>query len=169
MRLVTIYSMDFQKLNTASNMFKAFARLAESIKGNFDGLAECINEDIMPTIEETKELMKRLPAALDDAGNRISKAVKRAAEEAGESIVSAANNVINQPEEKEVDEVTPIIDNTKRTDNEGENKLNQQWLDKQAALKNMNERWQGNSIQDILDVMMGATGGIHIQKGSGYK
>ena len=41
------------------------SKLSMSIRGNFDALAESINEDLMPVLKELKEIMEKVPETLE--------------------------------------------------------------------------------------------------------
>ena len=67
-----INSIDISKIQTTSNLFEHMAKMSESINGNFDGLADTLNEKIAPLIEELKEMMDELPKKIDEATSKIS-------------------------------------------------------------------------------------------------
>lgn len=67
-----INSVDISKIQTTSNLFEHMAKMSESINGNFDGLADTLNEKIAPLIEELKEMMDELPKKIDEATSKIS-------------------------------------------------------------------------------------------------
>lgn len=67
-----INSADISKIQTTSNLFEHMAKMSESINGNFDGLADTLNEKIAPLIEELKEMMDELPKKIDEATSKIS-------------------------------------------------------------------------------------------------
>ena len=54
-----VNSMDLQKLKTAENLFKNLAELSTNIKGNFQGLAEALNEDIAPLLQKLNDTMAK--------------------------------------------------------------------------------------------------------------
>ena len=60
-----INSIDISKLKTSARMVESMAKLSRSIRGNFEGLAESINEDLMPVLKELKEIMEKIPEKLD--------------------------------------------------------------------------------------------------------
>lgn len=65
-RLVNkIDKIDVQKLQTAERMFAHITEFSRSIRGNFKALAETINEDLMPVLEELKKIMEEIPEKLD--------------------------------------------------------------------------------------------------------
>ena len=55
-----IDSTDIDKLKYASDMMANISRLSASIKGNFEGLADVINEKLVKAIEELKEQLEKL-------------------------------------------------------------------------------------------------------------
>ena len=46
-------------------MFRQMARFSESIEGNFEKLADALNEKIMPLLQEMKEISGQVPTKLD--------------------------------------------------------------------------------------------------------
>lgn len=61
-----------ENLQTAHNMFKEMKEFSESISGNFDGLAEALNEKIAPLLEELKGLIEKIPESVDKSASTIS-------------------------------------------------------------------------------------------------
>jgi hypothetical protein len=53
-------------------MFKEMKEFSESISGNFDGLAEALNEKIAPLLEELKGLIEKIPESVDKSASTIS-------------------------------------------------------------------------------------------------
>lgn len=68
----TIGSIKLENLQTARNMFKEMKEFSESISGNFEGLADALNEKIAPLLEELKELMSKIPESVDNSAATIS-------------------------------------------------------------------------------------------------
>jgi hypothetical protein len=60
-----IKAVDVQKLETSARMFQQMAKFSQSIKGNFEMLAETLAEDLMPILKELKEIMEKVPEKLD--------------------------------------------------------------------------------------------------------
>ena len=50
-----INTVKLENLQTATNMFEKMAEFSKSISGNFEGLADTINEKIMPLLEQLNE------------------------------------------------------------------------------------------------------------------
>jgi len=51
----TINNVKLENLQTAANIFEKMAEFSKSISGNFEGLADTINEKIMPLLEQLNE------------------------------------------------------------------------------------------------------------------
>ena len=143
-----INSSDFQKLDVAAQLFESFATLAESIKGDFNGLAECINENIMPVLKETQELLKKLPAELEDAGTRMADELQKAVS----NIQTSMPSYTDPYSTSSYDTTTTVAPTDTTTDT-----TTPLWADKQVAYQGMKDqtRWQYNSMQDIIDIMTG--------------
>lgn len=61
-----VNSMDMQKLQSAERLFEHMANFSQSINGNFQELAEALNEKIAPLLEELKDLMSKIPQKMED-------------------------------------------------------------------------------------------------------
>lgn len=55
--LTKVNSMDFTKLKTTEQLMKHWADMSRTINGNFQGLAQAINEHIMPTLKGLNKTM----------------------------------------------------------------------------------------------------------------
>ena len=64
-----IGSIRVDNLTKAASVFKQMAQFSESINGNFDGLAETINEKLMPVLEELKQIMNESSDRLEKGFN----------------------------------------------------------------------------------------------------
>ena len=60
-----VNSVEVNKLENATNMFKQMSRFSTSIKGDFDKLAESLSEKLLPVLEELKEVMNVIPEKID--------------------------------------------------------------------------------------------------------
>lgn len=87
-----INTVEVNKLERSAQMFKQMASFSKSIKGNFEKLAESINEDLMPVLEELKEIMEKVPTAIETNGANVSAAV------ASTTIAPTTTNVTKQVE-----------------------------------------------------------------------
>jgi hypothetical protein len=70
-----IDKIQVDKLKTAANMFEKMADFSKSINGNFEKLAESINEDLMPVLEELKETLNKIPEKIDTNAASVSASV----------------------------------------------------------------------------------------------
>ena len=66
-----INKTDITKLQTTTRMIGHMAELSKSIRGNFQGLAETLNEEIAPLLEKLKELLENLNTNVNNIGNGI--------------------------------------------------------------------------------------------------
>lgn len=58
--------IDITKLKTTENMFAHMAKFSESISGNFDGLADALNDKIAPLLEEINNILKETNSIVTD-------------------------------------------------------------------------------------------------------
>lgn len=87
-----VNTVDVAKLETSAKMFEQMANFSNSIKGNFEKLAESISEDLMPVLEELKEIMEKVPTAIETNGANVSAAV------ASTTMIPTTTNVTKQVE-----------------------------------------------------------------------
>ena len=60
-----INTVDVTKLETSTRMFEQMANFSKNIQGDFNKLAETLNENLMPVLEELKNIMGQIPEKLD--------------------------------------------------------------------------------------------------------
>lgn len=70
-----VNSVDLAKLQTTTNLFEKMAQFSKSISGDFEGLADTLNEKIAPLLEELKELMNGVQQKVEKTGSDISASV----------------------------------------------------------------------------------------------
>ena len=87
-----VNTVEVSKLEKSAQMFKQMANFSNSIKGNFEKLAESISEDLMPVLEELKEIMEKVPTAIETNGANVSAAV------ASTTVAPTTTNVTKQVE-----------------------------------------------------------------------
>ena len=58
-------TIDVAKVETTSNLFKQMSKFSNSIKGDFDKLAESLSEKLLPVLTELKEIMSEVPDKLE--------------------------------------------------------------------------------------------------------
>lgn len=64
-----INDTNLDKLKTANNLMKHIAELSRSIRGDFDGLSEVINENLIIAIEELKEQLEKINGGISVSGS----------------------------------------------------------------------------------------------------
>ena len=62
-----VNGVNLENLKTTERLFENMAKFSESINGNFDKLAEALNDKIAPLLEELKGLMEKVPQHIDKA------------------------------------------------------------------------------------------------------
>ena len=62
---------NIENLQTATNMFEKMAEFSNSINGNFEGLADTINEKIIPLLEKLNEALEKTNSGIDNIGSDI--------------------------------------------------------------------------------------------------
>ena len=70
-----VNTMDVKKLETSAKMFEQMSKFSTSIRGDFDRLAEALNENLMPVLEELKEIMEQIPEKLDTGFQNTSASI----------------------------------------------------------------------------------------------
>lgn len=63
--LTKVNNIDVGKVKTTADMFAQMARFSESVSGDFDNLANSINENLMPVLEELKKVMEQMDKTLE--------------------------------------------------------------------------------------------------------
>lgn len=97
-----IDKVDNSNLKTSVSLFEQMARLSESISGNFDGLAQAINDKIAPLLEELNKLLEEVPEKIKEkTGGGSQRSVESESEDKFEN--QKNDNVKNM--EKGIDEV----------------------------------------------------------------
>jgi hypothetical protein len=84
-----VNSVDVKKLETSAKMFEQMSRFSESIRGNFDKLAASLSEDLMPILEELKDIMEKVPEKLDTGFQNTSASIAATTATPTESTVAA--------------------------------------------------------------------------------
>lgn len=64
-----------ENLQTAANIFEQMAKFSKSISGDFEGLADTLNDKIAPLMEELKEMLDGVQKKVEKSGSDISASV----------------------------------------------------------------------------------------------
>ena len=90
-----------ENLKTTANMFEKMAQFSESINGNFEGLADTLNEKIAPLMEELKGLLEGVQDKVEETGANVSKAAYNSGKNLSEPEMQAQVNSENPKAEAE--------------------------------------------------------------------
>lgn len=58
-------TVNTDKIKSTADMFMQMAKISESIRGNFDGLAEALNDNLMKVLEELRDILKETNGIID--------------------------------------------------------------------------------------------------------
>lgn len=70
-----VNTVDVVKLETSAKMFEQMASFSNSIKGDFDQLAESLGDKLVPMLEKLKEVMETIPEKIESATSNISSSI----------------------------------------------------------------------------------------------
>ena len=76
-----INTVKLENLKSTERIFAHMAAFAKSINGNFDGLADALNDKIAPLLEELKKLLEEIPAQIrksEDSMKRLQVDLEKA-------------------------------------------------------------------------------------------
>ena len=71
-----INSVDTEKIKSSADMFGQISKLSESIKGNFDGLAEALNENLLTVLKELKDILEKSTGIIEKSNSENTKTVQ---------------------------------------------------------------------------------------------
>ena len=70
-----VNTVKLENIKTTTNLFTKMAELSSSINGDFQGLADVLNEKIAPLLEELKKVMSDVQVKIEQTGSNISSSV----------------------------------------------------------------------------------------------
>lgn len=109
-----VNTVDVKKLETSANMFKQMARFSNSIKGDFEKLAESLGEKLVPVLENLREIMQEIPDKIETSSQNVSASVAATAAPATRENVTAQVNRENKNlTSEEVDKIVATRMNEK--------------------------------------------------------
>ena len=126
--LEKIDDVKFRNLRITAKLFENMAEFSETINGNFEGLAESLNEKIAPLLEELKKIMDGVGQKVEKSGANTSASIFAANQQ------SLSTNEMHQQVDRQLPNGT----------DEQKEKLVQQMMEKQA-------QQQTNSIISKLE------------------
>lgn len=138
--LEKINKTDIEKLRTAEKVFKNMAEFSKSINGNFNSLADALNDKIAPLLEELKDMLEQIPRQSEAFMKKLTTA---------QAELNSGN----------------ISDATKTFLSNGD-KDQKSILEKTTKDKNKKDEKKYESMQDIMDILLGQAGykGVKISR-----
>lgn len=130
-----INSTDLNNLQTTVKLFEKLSNFSESINGNFEGLAESLNDKIAPLLEELKTLLEGVPSAINKGSTDISQSI--------------VNNSLGPVDKKAATQNAGIFGN------EGSQEYKDALARQQTLAKNRKDLEKYRSMQDIMDILLG--------------
>lgn len=70
-----VNTVDVTKLETSAKMFEQMANFSNSIKGDFEKLAESLGEKLVPVLENLREIMQEIPEKIETGSQNVSASV----------------------------------------------------------------------------------------------
>ena len=95
-----VNTIDIEKAQKTTQMFEQMSKFSASIKGDFDKLAEALNEKMLPVLEELKDIMEKVPEKLDSGFANTSASISAASAPATVENVTAQLNRENPDKDK---------------------------------------------------------------------
>jgi MFS family permease len=95
-----VNTIDVEKAQKTTQLFEQMAKFSASIKGDFDKLAEALNEKMLPVLEELKDIMGKVPEKLDTGFANTSASISAANAPATVENVAAQLNRENPDKDK---------------------------------------------------------------------
>lgn len=95
-----VNTMDVEKAQKTTQLFEQMSKFSASIKGDFDKLAEALNEKMLPVLEELKDIMGKVPEKLDTGFANTSASISAANAPATVENVAAQLNRENPDKDK---------------------------------------------------------------------
>ena len=130
-----INTVDLEHLKTAERLFQNLAKFSETINGNFDKLADSLNEKVAPLLEELKERLDQINGVIDQSAKDIQQTTL---ETSGTGATGASEETIQ------------------RVAGDDEEKRN--IFDQVREKARQDSKKQYNSMQDIMDILLGQGG-----------
>ena len=102
-----INTIEVEKVKATTDMFKQMSEFSNSIKGDFDKLAEALSEKLLPVLEDLKEVMGVLPEKIDSGFNKTSASIGAVASPQSKESIEA--QVIRENPSLNKEEVEKIV------------------------------------------------------------
>lgn len=92
-----IGSSNLEGIKTTTNLFAKMAELSKSINGDFQGLADTLNDKIAPLLEELKKVMEDVQVKIEQVGSDVSSSVYASSQDSLTSSEMAAQTSREMP------------------------------------------------------------------------
>ena len=73
--VASVNNMDVERVSKTTDMFRQMSEFSNSIKGDFDALAEALGDKLLPVLEELKAVMTEIPQKLDEGFQNTSASI----------------------------------------------------------------------------------------------
>ena len=103
-----VSTINVEKVKTVATMFEHMAEFSNSIKGNFDKLAESLSDKLLPVLEDLKEIMSEVPDKLDTGFRNTSASI--AATNAAPTKSNIAAQVVREQPGMSKEEVDKLVE-----------------------------------------------------------
>lgn len=135
-----VNTIDLEKLRTTEKLFEKMAEFSKSINGNFDGLAESLNDKIAPLLEELKGLLEEIPQKSEETLKKLANA--------------------------QLESNTGNLSDSSKKFLAGDDTNAQKKLERNVKEKRKNEEKTYTGMQDIMDILLGQAGykGVKISR-----
>lgn len=110
-----INTIDNDKIKSTADMFAQMTKLSKSIKGNFEGLAEALNENLLTVLEELKDILEQTNGIIENKSSQSTSTVTQEVTQTQQPIQSTTqqnnttNNTTKENQSKPTD-ITPVIE-----------------------------------------------------------
>lgn len=98
-------SIDTTKIKSTTDMFAQMAKMSESIKGNFDGLAEALNENLLTVLKELKDILEKSSGIIEksNSGNTKTVHIQQPSVQAQQAPIQVQQAPVSKTTEKPID------------------------------------------------------------------
>jgi hypothetical protein len=107
--VASIKKMDVKRLNKTTNMFRQMSKFSNSIRGDFDKLAEALSDKLLPVLEELKEVMSVIPEKIDVGFQNTSASI--AATSAPATTTNVTEQVKRENPNMTPEQIKKVVDN----------------------------------------------------------
>lgn len=89
-----VNSLDIEKTQKTAQMFEHMSNFSNTIKGNFEGLAESLNDDLMPTLDRLEQLLKDVNTIFKETHEKLEQITNTTMDNAKMNLASMSDEQI---------------------------------------------------------------------------